>query len=393
MASNVMLMLYLLSLVSAQDYYQPDLKVLQSVNNAMKSDPDFKVRIENAHIDPLAFNHYTFIEGTKDWPACNTDENPREKKTPIFLIVQPNDVVDLSKLFTKDADTWADEFENSLKSFRWRGDDQVKHICGEGKEGSAESYTNIFNKEMMPITLNVNNDEWKNDRMNLNFVLDVDETLVHRRYDPEINVWNANAQYTKDNPHVTVKDDFLGCTWVTFMNPEKQLQTICTTLREGAHEMIKELDKKVFLYVWTMSNRDRTEKVLGHFDLRKYFHDLITHENLTPNPKLPEIQMKAIQKLFTLEKFNFQNTFHVDDRTGPFILNQLNGIRVGQYLGSIYDTQLLQLKQVFKWMILCFDITLDIQKCIAHMKVRLPGVFDGYNPKENAFEKAHEPKQ
>ena len=288
----------------------------------------------------------SFVASADHWTACSS---PYRQSGPVVnkhILVEQKLKLNLPKNIQR--------FAGARKTFHWRNDEQIDKICKK----DSSTFVRLFN-EMPPIQL-----RRKARGKKLTIFLDLDETLFNR---PE--------------------DESTGLRTV-FFNPLREIEIHSVKMRPFADQFLGFLSKHAELYAWTMSGLSRAETLLTVHDVKHHFRGMITREDVTKEIKLPDIHVKAIEKTFDSER-GYENTLHVDDRAGTFLLNQLNGIRIGRFQSRDDDRQMLEFIKVFKWIFKCFDITQHVQDCVATLKELNPAYFDGLQNDEYDFEPAH----
>eukprot|EP00835_Amoeboradix_gromovi_P005626 NODE_548_length_6849_cov_0.379852.p1 type:complete len:315 gc:universal NODE_548_length_6849_cov_0.379852:3281-2337(-) len=284
-----------------------------------------------------------YVENSGKWKACSPTRLQNN-----FLSCKPidtGDPLDFQLPLLNEA------LIGASNNYRWRNDIQIDEICSNPRRQS--EFVKIYN-DMPPIKLRKKSVDKK-----LTIFLDLDETFFNRPIDEKGEK-------------------------IEFFNPIRENETQYVKMRPFTIEFLTYLSKHADLYAWTMSNRSRGETMLTVFDVKHYFKDLITHEQITSSVRLPKIHIKAIEKTFDAAR-DASNTLHLDDRSGAFVLNQLNGLRIGRYESNDRDIQLLGIKEVFGWIFHCYDLTQDVQDCVAALKTENPGLFDGYQHDEMSF--------
>eukprot|EP00834_Sanchytrium_tribonematis_P007460 NODE_677_length_4824_cov_0.791323.p2 type:complete len:323 gc:universal NODE_677_length_4824_cov_0.791323:294-1262(+) len=281
------------------------------------------------------------IHSTTDFQTCQINHNPIIRTIPI----------DVTSEFTFKKPDMRKLNQNPVTRYKLRNDPQVSQLCE--KPDFVKLYNDMPHIELLPM------------EKKLTITIDLDETLFNRP-----------------------KDESTGIKTV-FWNPIYELETQYTKLRPFAHEFLTYLSEYADLYAWTMSTKSRAKKLMEIHQTGKYFKSkLITREDVTESAKLPDIHVKSLDKLYDADR-NEKNVLHLDDRCSPFILNQLNGLRIGRYGSDDNDIQLIGYMEVFRWIFKCFEKTNDVQPCVALLKTTNKGLFDGFQADEYSFE----PKQ
>eukprot|EP00835_Amoeboradix_gromovi_P004768 NODE_394_length_9435_cov_0.160347.p3 type:complete len:360 gc:universal NODE_394_length_9435_cov_0.160347:3278-4357(+) len=225
-----------------------------------------------------------------------------------------------------------------LRSLR---DTQVKQVCVDQEV------------EFLKLNTDMPNIILPEPKKRITLVLDMDETLFNR---PE---------------------DISRGHKITFINPVGDEETHYVRARPYLMNFLHYVSEHADLVLMTMSTKSRAEAILYNFQVRYRFSRLVTHFDMTEDTELPKVHVKPIQKMFD-ESRTFKNVLHIDDRPGTFLLNQLNGLRIRKYTSEDNDRQLLEFKKILNYIFKCFDVTEDVRDCVADLKTKYRGDFDGY---------------
>ena len=291
------------------------------------------------------------IESTSVWDACKEyPEVHKHQKSYVIKSIAPDQAFDMKFLEHFKAQSpqkYRQLTLNPQKYYQWRNDEQINQVCHV--KDSSDFFLKLYN--------NMEEIKLKPRQKKITLILDMDETLFNR-------------------PQLTSRGKK-----ITFINPRGEIETHYVKSRPHLREFLEFVSQYADLFVWTMSTLSRTETILQTFGLRHFFKQLITHVDVTRNPELPPVHIKAIQKAFD-QQTGFKNVLHIDDRPGTFLLNQLNGLRIRKFESEDEDSQLLEFQKILGWAFRCHDAYGDMRDCVALLKTTNPGYFDGLLPNE-----------